>query len=74
MPSRGFPALVAEVLDPCQVIINRGSDDQVKIKQRFLIYELTKEIIRFQKHTKVSDGYRYRRARVSLFRFKKKWL
>lgn len=45
MPSRGFPALVAEVLDPYQVIINRGSIDQVKLNDRFLMYELTKEIV-----------------------------
>ena len=50
MPKREFPALVAEVLDEKKIIINRGSDDQIKKGDRFLIYELTKEIMDPETH------------------------
>jgi hypothetical protein len=50
MVKREFPALVAEVLDGFRVIINRGSIDNVKIGDRFLLYDLTKEIMDPETH------------------------
>jgi hypothetical protein len=41
-----FPALVARVLDDATIVINKGSDNGIKLGQRFLIYSVTdKEII-----------------------------
>jgi hypothetical protein len=40
-----FPAVVAKVVDPITVVINRGSDHGVKLGQRFLLYRLSGEEI-----------------------------
>ncbi len=41
-----YPAKVAEVLDPYNVVINKGREDGIKEGQRFLIYVTTdKDII-----------------------------
>lgn len=40
-----FPATVASIINPYKVVINRGTAHGVKEGDRFLIYELTDEII-----------------------------
>lgn len=50
MGKRAFPALIAEVLEQTRVIINRGSEDDIKLGDRFLIYELTREIMDPETH------------------------
>lgn len=51
MAKREFPALIAEVLEwNLQVIINRGSEDNIRLGARFLIYELSREIMDPETH------------------------
>lgn len=38
LKNRIFPALVAHVINPSQIVINRGSLHDVKVGQRMLIY------------------------------------
>ena len=40
-----YPAMVALVVDKFSVVINRGSEEGVKIGDRFMLYELSDEII-----------------------------
>lgn len=44
MSNERFPALVVKVIDEYKVVINRGSNDNIKVGQRFLIYRLEEEI------------------------------
>lgn len=39
-----LPMVVASVLDNHRVVINRGSEDGIRSRQRFLVYELGDEI------------------------------
>lgn len=39
----GFPATVIKVLDEYKIVINRGSEHDIKTGQRFLIYKLEEE-------------------------------
>lgn len=41
-----YPAIVVEVVDDYQVVINKGSEDGIEEGQRFLIYELSEEKIK----------------------------
>lgn len=41
---REFPALVAKIESDCNVVINRGSTDGIKLDDKFLIYRLGDEI------------------------------
>lgn len=43
--ARRFPAAVALVKDPFQIVINRGADDGLKLGQRFLIFGIGDEVI-----------------------------
>ncbi len=43
--SRGFPALVARIVDEYTVVINRGSDDGIQKGHNFLIYGIEDEVI-----------------------------
>lgn len=40
-----FPALVASVIDDYKVVINRGTEHDIKLGQRFLVYNLSDEEI-----------------------------
>ncbi|MBA7562894.1 hypothetical protein ES708_04547 [subsurface metagenome] len=43
---RIFPATVANIINNYKIVINRGSDHEITLGQRFLIYDLsTEEII-----------------------------
>lgn len=52
--SNKFPAKVVKLIDDERVVINRGSNDDVREGQRFLIYKLGDEI--FDPATKDSLG------------------
>jgi len=43
--ARPFPAKVAQVVDLLTLVINRGSDDNVKMGQRFLVYGIGEDVI-----------------------------
>ena len=45
MGDEKFPATVIKVIHDYQVVINKGSQDGVKVGQRFLIYEETDELL-----------------------------
>ena len=45
MGDEKFPATVIKVIDDYQIVINKGSQDGVKVGQRFLIYEETDELL-----------------------------
>lgn len=51
-----FPANVVKIIDSYTVVINRGSEHGIKEYQRFLIYTLSKEIIK-DSDTGKSLGY-----------------
>jgi hypothetical protein len=40
-----FPAVVAVIVNPYRVVINRGAEHDVKLGQRFLVYTLSEEEI-----------------------------
>lgn len=40
-----FPAVVARVVEPYRVVINRGLEQDIKLGQRFLVYSLSNEEI-----------------------------
>lgn len=40
-----FPALVANIIDDYKIVINRGIEHDIRLGQRFLIYNLSKEEI-----------------------------
>jgi hypothetical protein len=40
-----FPATLVAVIDSFKVVINRGTTDNVKVGQRFLVYSVSKEPI-----------------------------
>lgn len=42
---KGFPAKVSEIIDNKTIVINRGSADNIKKGDTFLIYSIGKEII-----------------------------
>jgi hypothetical protein len=41
--TKGYPAKVARVIDNYTLVLNRGSNDGVKVGQRFLIYRIDEE-------------------------------
>jgi len=41
-----FPATIAALIDEKRIVINRGSQHDIKIGQRFLVYTLSDEIIK----------------------------
>ena len=41
-----FPATVVQVIDDFRIAINRGSNQGVRVGQRFLLFELSKEEIK----------------------------
>ena len=43
---KNFPATVIKVINSSQIGINRGEDANVKIGQKFLLFELTREDIK----------------------------
>lgn len=43
--ARSFPAMVAQVLNPFTLVMNRGADDNVKVGQRFLVYAIGEDVI-----------------------------
>ncbi len=46
MGDETFPATVINVIDDYRIVINKGSREGIKIGQRFLIYNETKEMLR----------------------------
>jgi hypothetical protein len=40
-----FPAVVARIINPYRVVINRGIEQDIKLGQRFLVYSLSNEEI-----------------------------
>lgn len=53
---QSIPILVAEIINPCKLVINKGSVNGVIEGRRFLIYELSKEEIK-DPHTDQSLGF-----------------
>jgi len=51
-----FPALVVEVLNEYEVVINRGSSHGIKTGQRFLVFELSEKEI-YDPETEKSLGF-----------------
>ena len=40
-----FPAAVANIINEYKIVINRGSEHNIRLEQRFLIYSLSHEEI-----------------------------
>ena len=51
-----YPAEVAKVINEYKLVINRGSIDNVKLDQKFLVYSISDEEV-FDPTTKESLGY-----------------
>lgn len=43
--AKNFPAVVARIISPRRVVINRGIDHDLHLGQRFLVYSLSEEEI-----------------------------
>lgn len=41
-----FPARVAKIINPTRIVINRGSEHQIRPNQKVLVYSLSKEEIK----------------------------
>lgn len=43
--ARQFPAVVSRIVDEYTIVINRGSDDDIRKGQKFLVYGIDDEVI-----------------------------
>ena len=43
MKNKVYPAIVVKIIDELKIVINKGSRDNIKLNQRFLVYHLEEE-------------------------------